>query len=762
MVAKKYTVVQLLPNLEEGGVEGETVDLAIHLARNGHRSIVISGGGRLVRQIEEAGCIHILWKYIGEKSFRCLQYILKLKDFLVEQNVDVLHLRSRLPAWIGFWAWKMLPESARPSLVTSFHGFYSVNAYSSIMTKGQVVVAVSETISQHILQHYKIDPEKIRLIHGGFAIESFSPDRVSSARVEALRSAWLKGQKYDSTIILPGRLSHLKGQDILIEALSNIHDYNFICLLVGDTQENSSYTKKLREMIRVRGLEDKVLLVGHCSDMPAALMLADIVVSASSAQPEAFGKVAIEAMAMEKPVVATAHGGSLETIVDKKTGWLIPPLDPQALAVTLVKAMDSPEMCRQMGRAGRRYAVEHFTAQRMCEKTLEAYDELCRNRSKPSRLTVMQLLPELKSGGVERGTLEMGKYLAQHGHRSLVVSAGGRLVEDLEKEGSRHFPMAIGSKSPLVLSCLFPLRRLIKQQRVDVLHLRSRMPAWVGYIVWHSIRCEKRPLLITTFHGFYSVNAYSAIMTKSEGVIAVSKGIKEHIKEKYFREKNVQLIFRGVEIDSFDPDGVEDARCQALRQKWGIVDGVPLLMLPGRLTRLKGQEIFLKSLLLLKELSFQAVLVGDDGENRSYSMELLDIIQKNNLQDRVKLVGHCTDMPAAFLLADIVLSTSSLEPEAFGRTTVEAMAMGCPVIVTGHGGSLETVIPGENGWIVPPANVEELAGAIGEALSSTPERLREIGENNRRRVKENFTSQAMCEQTLSFYQKLLQERKRGR
>ena len=175
MVTKKLTVVQILPELEEGGVEGETLDLAVYLAQNGHRSIVISGGGRLVPQLEQTGCEHVHWPYIGEKSARCLQYINMLRNFLRTENVDVVHLRSRLPGWIGYLAWRMIPVVDRPALVTTFHGFYSVNKYSTIMTKGERVVAVSKTIREHILANYPVDPEKIVLIHGGFEVEAFDP-----------------------------------------------------------------------------------------------------------------------------------------------------------------------------------------------------------------------------------------------------------------------------------------------------------------------------------------------------------------------------------------------------------------------------------------------------------------------------------------------------------------------------------------------------------------------------------------------------------
>lgn len=762
MEKKKLKIVQILPELEEGGVEGETLDLAGYLAREGHQSIVISGGGRLVAPLLHDGSRHIHWSCIGEKSFRCLQYLFKLRQFLLREQVDILHLRSRLPAWIGYLVWKSLPIEQRPSLITTFHGFYSINSYSRIMAKGELVAAVSQTIQEHIVDNYHVPKERIRLIHGGFDVDAFNPAAVSKERVDALRQKWLKGKSDRQVILLPGRLTQWKGQDVFIESLSHLKDIDFVALLIGDTEENVAFTKKLRERIAYHELQEKVFLVGHCSDMPAALLLGDVVVSASSTQPEAFGKIAIEAMAMGKPVVATAHGGSLETVVPGKTGWLVAPLDTVEMARAIREALENPEEASSKGETGRVWVNKRFTAEAMCRKTLDLYYEVhkkCLERRKKKKITVLQLLPELNSGGVERGTLEMGGFLAKTGHRSLVVSNGGRLVPQLEAEGSEHFLKSIGSKSPRSLMHLLPLRSLILKENVDILHLRSRMPAWIGYIAWRLIRPSRRPVLVTTFHGFYSVNAYSAIMTRGDGVIAVSRSIKQHIREKYNRSKNVELIFRGVDVDSFCPENVSSERVAKLAQEWEIERSKPILMLPGRLTKLKGQEIFLKSLLLVKNNDFLAVLVGDTEDNPGYTATLREFIVSNGLDNRVKLVGHCTDMPAAFMLADIVLSTSSLEPEAFGRTSVEAMAMGKPVIATAHGGSIETVLPGENGWLVKPSDVMGLARAIEQALNTDQLELHRLGNEGRKRVNECFTARAMCEKTLNFYRYLLDKKR---
>ncbi len=757
MVAKPLTVVQILPELDEGGVEGETLELATYLVRKGYRSIVISAGGRLVSELEEAGCEHHCWPHIGEKSPRSFCYINKLRRFFIEENVDIIHLRSRLPAWLAYIAWKTLPIKRRPGLITSFHGFYSVNSYSKIMTKGEKVIAVSNTIRDHIVKKYHVGEQRINLIHGGFDKNIFNPESVAPNRIQDLKNKWGLNDPAKQIIILPGRLTGWKGQDVFIQALAQIKHLPFTALCIGDTDENPSFVKKLKNIIHSLDMKSRIKLVGHCSDMPAAMLTADIVISASSSQPEAFGKVAIEAMAMGKAVIGTRHGGSLETIQHGKTGWLVEPDNSNDLANAIQDALGDKNKLLEKGKNGRIWVLDNFTSCQMCEKTIKLYHLLLKERINPhvkNKITVVQMLPELEGGGVERGTLEMGRYLTQNGHSSLVISGGGRLVKQLESEQSRHLCWNIGSKSPKALFYIIPLCRLLLREKVDVLHLRSRMPAWIGYIAWKCLPRDRRPVLVTTFHGYYSVNSYSAIMTKGQKIIAVSEGIDNHIKEKYPIKNPTTLIYRGVDDTYFNPLNVSKERLDTLAHSWKINRKKPLIMLPGRLTRLKGQTVFLESLSHLHHLDFTAVMVGDTEENPHFTKELNDAIISFNLQDKVKLVGHCSDMPAAYGLSELVVSATSIEPEAFGRTTVEAMAMGKAVIATAHGGSLETVVDGITGWLVNPSSPTSMTIAIEDAITN-PEKRLQFGLAGQERTKKHFTLQKMCSKTLSTYKGLL-------
>ena len=372
-------------------------------------------------------------------------------------------------------------------------------------------------------------------------------------------------------------------------------------------------------------------------------------------------------------------------------------------------------------------------------------------------ITVVQMLPDLEGGGVERGTLELARYLRHQGHRSIVISAGGRMVSQLEKEGSTHITWKVGVKHPAGLKTFFPLRRLLQEEHIDILHVRSRLPAWIGYLVWRSLPEKTRPRLVTTFHGFYSVNCYSAVMTKGERVIAISKSVADHIRQHYkVPDDRVVLIYRGVDENYFSPTAVSGERIQALRERWELADySGPIIMLPGRISPWKGHDVFFRSLSIIQKVPWKALCVGDDTESSHHGLRLRQMIQELGLAKRIQLVGHCDDMPAALMLADVVVSTSSSEPEAFGRIVVEAQAMGKPVIASAHGGSLETVLDRKTGWLVPPNDELSLADALTQAILDKGLRQK-MGCFGQEWVRKTFTISKMCKETVALYKELLQ------
>jgi glycosyltransferase involved in cell wall biosynthesis len=312
------------------------------------------------------------------------------------------------------------------------------------------------------------------------------------------------------------------------------------------------------------------------------------------------------------------------------------------------------------------------------------------------KLTVLQVLPALQSGGVERGTLEVGKYLVDHGHRSLVISAGGRMVEQLQREGSEHFAWDIGKKSPWTLRLIGPLRRFLAEQRVDILHVRSRMPAWICYLAWKGMDPASRPHFVTTVHGPYSVGRYSAVMTKGERVIVISEMIRKYVLENYNHVDpgKLRLIYRGVDSEEF-PYGYKpsEAWLNQWHKDFPQTRGKRLITLPARITRWKGQEHFIDLVNALRKdhPDIHGLMVGGlDPRRRQFEETLRNKVRTLGLEQAITFTGHRSDLREIMSISSLVLSLS-VEPEAFGRTTLEALRLGIPTAGYGHGGVGETL-----------------------------------------------------------------------
>ncbi|WP_309139619.1 glycosyltransferase family 4 protein [Siccirubricoccus sp. G192] len=317
--------------------------------------------------------------------------------------------------------------------------------------------------------------------------------------------------------------------------------------------------------------------------------------------------------------------------------------------------------------------------------------------------TILQVLPALVSGGVERGTLEIAEALLAAGCRALVASAGGPLVGPLERLGARHVTLPLGTKSPAgIWRNAAALTALARAEGVAIIHARSRAPAWSALLAARRAGAH----FVTTYHGTYNEGfpgkrLYNSIMARGERVIAISEFIAAHIQARHGTDPaRIRVIPRGVDPARFDPAAVTPARVAALRQAWNVPEGRPAVMLPGRLTRWKGQAVLLDAMPLLPP-EVMVLLVGAGAGNGGFRDELASRVANAGLGERVRLCGHAEDMPAALLLADVVVHAST-DPEAFGRTVIEAQAMARPVIAADLGAPRETVLEGETGWRVPP------------------------------------------------------------
>lgn len=371
--------------------------------------------------------------------------------------------------------------------------------------------------------------------------------------------------------------------------------------------------------------------------------------------------------------------------------------------------------------------------------------------------TILQIVPSLKSGGVERGTVEIASALHKSGFSALVVSGGGPMAVQLYQAGARHFTLPLESKNPFVIwQNSKHLANLIQKHNVDIVHARSRAPAWSAYL---AAKKTGRPF-VTTFHGVYNFKSrlkqyYNAIMTKGDRVIAVSEFTASHIRQNYAIDaEKLVVIPRGADMGYFDPENISSQRIVQVAKMLALPENRPVILLPGRLTRWKGHSFLLEALRALKKGSFYCLFIGDDKGHAEYRNELMERIREYGLQEDVIIKGNISDMPAAYKLADIVVS-ASLEPEAFGRVSIEAQAMGKSLIATNIGGSCETVIHEKTGWLVEPGNVEALTAALKDAMSCSEDKKQAMAVYSREHIKNNFSLDLMCTKTLELYRELL-------
>jgi len=381
--------------------------------------------------------------------------------------------------------------------------------------------------------------------------------------------------------------------------------------------------------------------------------------------------------------------------------------------------------------------------------------------NKQQKIVVLQVLPELNQGGVEVGTTEIASELQKRDIKNFVASQGGRMLGNLDHLKVKHFTLPLKTKNifKMYLNYL-RLVKIIKENGVTIVHARSRAPAWSAY--WAAKKCGVH--YITTFHGTYGLGPhgikkiYNQVMTFGEKIIAVSNHIKEHIIRNYgIDEGKIQVISRCVNMENFDVENTSAERMIKFLEENNIPTDKPLITLIGRLTNWKGQKLLIEALNKIKDMDFHCLLIGDDQGRTQYTEDLHDMIENYNMEERYTFIRHVSDVPAAMLVSDVVLSTS-IEPEAFGRIAIEGQAMGRIVVASDIGGSKETVIDGVTGKLFKSGDVDDLAAAIKWALSLSKEEREKIGANAIKNVKEHFTKQIMCDKTISVYEEIVNQK----
>ena len=365
---------------------------------------------------------------------------------------------------------------------------------------------------------------------------------------------------------------------------------------------------------------------------------------------------------------------------------------------------------------------------------------------------VLQVLPALGGGGVERGTVEMAQAIASAGGVALVASAGGRMAAQVAAAGGRNIPLPLDTRNPVAMwRNAARLAAVIRAERVCLVHARSRAPAWSAFLA--ARRCGVP--FVTTYHGAYGEGfpgkrGYNAVMARGARVIAISRFIADLIGGRHNVDpERIRVIPRGVDPAVFDPATVAPERLRRLAESWGLPPGRRVAMLPGRLARWKGQAVFVRA---LAGRDAVGVLVGDARQHSAYAREL--VAEATRCGVDLRMVGHCDDMPAALLLADVVVS-ASVEPEAFGRVVIEAQAMARPVIAAAHGGAAETIEHGATGLLVPPGDAAALGAALDRVLAMPAEARAALGARARDAVRANYTVAAMQAATLGGYREVL-------
>ncbi|MFI4994577.1 MAG: glycosyltransferase family 4 protein [Hyphomicrobiales bacterium] len=382
--------------------------------------------------------------------------------------------------------------------------------------------------------------------------------------------------------------------------------------------------------------------------------------------------------------------------------------------------------------------------------------------------TILQIIPSLDAGGAERTTIDIASGLAEAGARAIVASEGGRLVAELQAKGGEWLGFPAATKNPLKLATnIGRLKRLCREEGVALIHARSRAPAWSALAASRALRIP----FVTTFHGIYAGRAapkllYNSVMSRGDVVIANSHYTAELIGRLYpSARERIEVIHRGTDLSVFAPAAVAPERVERLRAAWGVAPGRRIVLIAARLTGWKGQRLFIEAArrLLADGLRDVAFVMAGDAQGRdNYVRELDQLIATHGLGEAVKRVGHCADMPAAFLAAAAV-AVASTEPEAFGRSAVEAQAMGAPVIVTDLGAVPETVLAppdvpaGERtGWRVPASDAPALADGIAAAMSLRASQRAAMQARARAHVEKHFSLQGMVDATLRVYEGLIE------
>lgn len=381
------------------------------------------------------------------------------------------------------------------------------------------------------------------------------------------------------------------------------------------------------------------------------------------------------------------------------------------------------------------------------------------NTPMEKRPVIVQILPALGRGGVERGTVEMAQAIQNAGGRAVVISAGGPLERHIVRCGAIHHTLSVNVKNPLKWGSLRrKLEQILKDENADIVHVRSRAPAWIALPVAKKLRIPT----VSTVHGRFQAHSfskriYNGKLVKVDHVIAISKYIKQLINSQFVGvEERMTVIHRGVDTDVFDPQAVNQTRIINFADSVALPEEMPVVMLPARPTLWKGYEALLDALALIKDLPFICLFVGAADGKQSFIDRITNHGVDQGLEGRFRLSHEVDDMPAALMVADVVVMPS-ITPEPFGRVALEAQAMGRPVVAFDHGGAVESIKHGQTGWLAKPGDAESLAACIRQALELQGSERQLLADKSRAHIERSFSTTRMCNETVKIYRRILQK-----
>lgn len=743
---KKLNILYMLPELNVGGVETHVLSLALGMKEMGHNVIVISNGGALAPRLEEGGVEHVVMPVHHKSPVTVNEQARRVRELIERRGIHVVHAHSRVPAWIGHFATRRL----RAAFIISAHGQYAAHMGSRVMAWGDHIICVSDIIREHMRARLKADPARMSTVYNGIDMDE-ALERLRSARNPADMRASL-GIPADAPVAGHiGRLTVTKGTRFFLDAMASLVKKRpeVRALVVGDGQ----LRKELQDRATELGIASNVIFTGMRTDVYDILNILDVYVVSSLS--EGFPMGCLEAMSVRVPIVATGVGGIPEMLSHEQTALLADARDTDALAAHMDRLLDDPDLRARLTDAGFDTVSSKFSRQRMLQEVLDVYTRTLRTKygllqpvraaSALDRPRVLLALPELEVGGVETHVIDLAIGLKRRGYEPIVASNGGKLVEKLATENILHVEAPIHSKAPPVIASMVGrMRQVIRENRIELVHAHSRVPAWICYL---AMRGEKgnRPF-VTTCHSTYSVHVGSQVMTWGDSMIAVSSFVRQHMLRNFGTAPDrITTVYNGVSPDLYDAARGKDMAAR-YKSELGLDNGTRVVGMVASLTPRKGYAYFIRAAQAILAQYPNVVFLGVGGGVQKDELE--SMAREAGLDSRFRFLGVRQDVRDLMYSFDIfVLSSMS---EGLPYVILEAMCMKKPIVSTNVGGIPEAIEHGANGLLVPPKDVDALSHSILSLLEDT-DQARALGEAAHRRIADSFSVEKMVDQTEQIY-----------